>query len=72
MSSTIGVESWATDLSTLGAIYPFQGWEFPMAIVGIIFWLGWHFVQSSQETKEINRVKAEFKRENAEKAIDRY
>jgi hypothetical protein len=43
--STIGYESWAVDLADVGAIYPFQGWEVTMTIIGVIFWLGWHRMQ---------------------------
>ena len=40
--STIGYQSWAVDLAEVGAIYPFQGYEVLMTVVGVIFWLGWH------------------------------
>ena len=46
--STIGYENWAVDLADVGAIYPMQGWEVPMTIIGVLFWLGWHVVQFSQ------------------------
>ena len=48
--STIGYESLAVDLADVGAIYPFQGWEVTMTIIGIIFWLGWHRMQFKAET----------------------
>ena len=35
--STIGYESWAVDMAEVGAIYPFQGWEIPMTIIGVLF-----------------------------------
>ena len=38
--STIGYESWAVDLGTVGAVYPFQGWEVAMTVLGVLFWLG--------------------------------
>lgn len=40
--STTGIESWAVDLKDVGAIYPFQGSEMLMVIVGVILWLAWH------------------------------
>ncbi len=43
--STIGYESWAVDLGTIGAVYPFQGWELVMTVLGVLFWLGWHRMQ---------------------------
>ena len=51
--STIGYESWAVDLADVGAIYPFQGWEVTMTIIGVIFWLGWHRMQFKAETEEL-------------------
>jgi hypothetical protein len=48
--STIGYESWAVDMADVGAIYPFQGYELPMVIVGVVFWLGWQVIQSKRET----------------------
>lgn len=40
--STTGVTSWAGDLAEIGAVYPFQGFEVPLAIVGVVAWLAWH------------------------------
>jgi len=40
--STTGIESWAVDLKDIGAIYPFQGSEGLMVIVGVALWLAWH------------------------------
>ena len=54
--STIGYESWAVDLADVGAVYPFQGWEIAMTIIGVIFWLGWHRIQFKAETKELDEA----------------
>ena len=43
--STNGMESWAVDLKDFGAIYPFQGSEVLLVIVGLAFWIGWHVIQ---------------------------
>ncbi len=52
--STTTVETWAgADLSTLGPIYPFVGTETILVIVGVIFWLGFHFIQAGQEKKQL-------------------
>lgn len=52
--STTAVETWVgADLSTLGPIYPFVGTETILVIVGVIFWLGFHFIQAGQEKKEL-------------------
>jgi len=40
--STTGVTTWAVDLAELGPIYPFQGTETLLWIVGLALWLGWH------------------------------
>ena len=54
--STIGYESWAVDLANVGAVYPFQGWEVTMTIIGVIFWLGWHRIQFKAETEELDEA----------------
>lgn len=52
MSTTI-VETWATDISALGPIYPFVGSEFVLWILGLIFWIGFHTLQFRHETEEL-------------------
>ncbi len=53
LSMTI-VETWSgTDISQLGPIYPMVGSEFILFIIGIVFWLGFHFAQSGIESKEM-------------------
>ena len=47
--STNGMESWAVDLKDVGAIYPFQGSEVLMVIIGCVFWIGWHVIQTRHE-----------------------
>ena len=49
--STTQVESWAVDLATVGPIYPFVGWEFPLFIAGLVFWIGFHVWQISVENR---------------------
>ena len=53
--STIGYQSWAVDLAEVGAIYPFQGYEVLMTVVGVIFWLGWHWLQFRNENEELKK-----------------
>jgi len=45
------VDNWL-NLDTFGAIYPFVGTEMILAIVGIAFWLIWHFIQIRKESEE--------------------
>ena len=53
LSTTI-VETWSgTDISQLGPIYPMVGSEFILFIIGILFWLGFHFRQAGIEAKEM-------------------
>ena len=53
--STIGYQSWAVDLAEVGAIYPFQGYEVLMTVVGVIFLLGWHWLQFRNENEELKK-----------------
>ena len=50
--STTGIESWAVDLKDIGAIYPFQGTEVLLLVVGVILWLGWHVLQMRDEKED--------------------
>ncbi len=53
LSTTI-VETWAgVDITTLGPIYPMVGSEVILLIIGIVFWLGFHFAQTGIENKEM-------------------
>ena len=71
--STIGLDSWAVDLKDVGAIYPFQGTEVVMVILGLVFWIGWHVVQMRQEAEEIaNEMAADERGDEAKKLIDDY
>jgi hypothetical protein len=69
---TIGYQSWAVDLKDVGAIYPFQGWETPMAIAGIAFWIVWHIWQIRYENADLKATDVDADIEKAKKAIDRY
>ena len=55
--STIGYTDWAVDLAEVGAVYPFQGSETFMAIIGVIFWLGWHVIQVRRESAHLEQAK---------------
>ncbi|MCF6109232.1 hypothetical protein [Mesorhizobium muleiense] len=71
--STNGMESWAVDLKDVGAIYPFQGSEVVMVIVGLVFWIGWHVLQTRHESAEIEAdMAADRTGEETRKAIDRH
>ena len=71
--STNGMTSWAVDLKDVGAIYPFQGTEVILVIVGLAFWIGWHIVQTRQESEEIaSDMAADRSGDETRSAIDRY
>lgn len=70
--STIGYENWAVDLADVGAIYPFQGWEVPMVIAGVAFWLWWHIAQSRMENADMEAAINASDPEKVAKMIDRH
>ncbi len=70
--STIGLENWAVDLKTVGAFYPFQGWEVPMVIAAVAFWIVWHVWQISFESRELSKMSKGLDPAKAKTAIDRY
>jgi hypothetical protein len=51
--STNGLTSWAVDLKDVGAIYPLQGTEVVMVLIGLAFWIVWHVMQMRQEDDEL-------------------
>ena len=70
--STNGMTSWAVDLKDVGAIYPFQGAETLLVILGLAFWIGWHVWQIRHENAELNSEKNRTNAERSKKSIDRY
>ena len=69
--ATTSIESWAVDLKDVGAIYPFQGSEVLMVIVGVALWIAWHFWcvrwERSQHEEEIRKFGNQ---ESMSKALD--
>lgn len=68
----IGLESWAVDLKTVGAIYPFQGTETAMVIAAVVFWVLWHIWQIRHENAELRDKSHRVTSKSAHDAIDRY
>ena len=57
--STTAVETWAgADLSQIGPIYPMVGTEFVLFLIGLAFWLWFHFTQARIEKKELEADEA--------------
>ncbi|MDP6382864.1 MAG: hypothetical protein QF769_06415 [Candidatus Marinimicrobia bacterium] len=48
--STTGIENWALDLKDVAQIYPFQGSEGFLFIIGLVTWIGWHIWCAKWET----------------------
>jgi len=53
--STTGIESWAVDLKDVGAIYPFQGSEGLMVVIGVVTWIAWHIWQMRSEKEKYEK-----------------
>jgi hypothetical protein len=71
--STNGLTSWAVDLKDIGAIYPFQGAEVLFVILGLVFWIGWHVLQTRMETDIIEEeLRADPRGDKTKISIDRY
>lgn len=69
---TIGYDNWAVDLAEVGPIYPMQGWEVPMVVVGVLFWLAWHRIQFVRESEHLEKAKKIGDAEKVTKALERY
>lgn len=71
--STNGMSSWAVDLKDVGAVYPFEGSEPLLYIVGLAFWIFWHVAQLRVEGTEVeHEMDADASGDKAKAAIDRY
>ena len=55
MTSTGPIENWSQSPETLGAIYPFLGFEGVMVALCLAFWIGWTVWQHRSETAEYER-----------------
>lgn len=71
--TTNGLTNWAVDLKDVGAIYPLQGLEWLFVLLGLIFWIGWHVIQTMQESEQIEaEMRADPRGDKTRMAIDRY
>lgn len=55
------IGNWAVDLKEVGAVYPMQGMESIMALVGVVLWLGWHVWQIKHENVVLDEQSAQLK-----------
>lgn len=71
--STNGLTSWAVDLNDVGAIYPFQGTEVLLTLLLLVFWVGFHVMQTRAENREFDRDEtADQTGEETRRLIDGY
>ena len=69
--ATTGISSWAVDLADVGAIYPFQGTEWLLTIIGVATWIGWHIWCMRWEKKyQQDKIKEYGSAEKMKEAID--
>ena len=51
--NTGSVENWAGEIAEIGAIYPFEGTETILWILGLVLWVTWHYKQLAGENKQL-------------------
>ena len=59
--STGNFSNWDGNMLDIGPIYPFVGWEVPMVILGVIFWIGWHYLQIRMENRNLDEEASKLK-----------
>ena len=65
------MNTWAVDLAETGAIYPWQGYELIMVIVGVALWILWHIIQLREEMAEFAEdIRLYGSKESIKKALD--
>ena len=52
------IGNWAVDLKDVGAVYPMQGMEGIMTLIGVVLWLGWHVWQIKHENAALDEESA--------------
>ncbi|CUH99303.1 MULTISPECIES: hypothetical protein [Leisingera] len=70
--STIGYDSWAVDLAEVGAVYPFQGSEGLMVVLGVVFWIAWHRIQFVREGQHLEKAKRMGDTEKIHSLLEKY
>ena len=61
---------WNGNMTDLGPLYPFVGWEWLMVIILVVLWIWWHISQIREENRQLD-AEAEMLRqgENLQKAL---
>jgi hypothetical protein len=57
--TTGSFDNWAGNITDIGPIYPFVGWELALWILAVVLWIVWHVVQARRENR---RYKEEIER----------
>jgi hypothetical protein len=61
---------WNGNMIDLGPLYPFVGWEVPMVVICLVFWIGWHVMQIKMENRQLEEEAAKLRQaDNLQKAI---
>jgi hypothetical protein len=67
------MDTWAVDLANTGAVYPWQGAELIMVIVGVLLWILWHIIQLREEKAEYAEdIRKYGSKESIKKALDEH
>ena len=79
MMSTADFQDFTGNMTEIGPMYPFVGWEWLLTLLCFVFWIAWHFWQFRIETREFkkeadNHVSKEvldrvYKREEADPGV---
>ena len=43
---------WSGNMTDIGPLYPFVGWEMLMVLLLLAFWIAWHVIQVRAETRQ--------------------
>ena len=65
---TGSIENFSGNISEIGSLYPFAGWEMIFVFFGFAFWIGWHIRQFKIESSE---YKEEMEKTINNKILDR-
>lgn len=65
---TGSIENFSGNISEIGSLYPFAGWEMIFVFFGFAFWIGWHIWQFKIESSE---YKEEMEKTINNKILDR-
>ena len=49
---TGGFGDWSGNMTDIGPLYPFVGWEMLMVLLLLAFWIAWHVIQVRAETRQ--------------------